>query len=491
MNLSQLLTRVVRHSAIYGLADFVGKAIGFLLVPLYTRTLTQEAFGQLQILFLFQTFGIMTVGVGQVGTLLRYHPKARDEAERRHLLRGVLAIAGTACGIFLLLGVGLAVPTSNAFLGGPELAGTFRLFLIGIVARVLGDIPLTLLRIEERSTRYGAGTLFRLLVSLVLIIYFVVVRDMGVVGVVLGDVIASTALLVSLLPVLARHLAGGRAGDPRPEFSRRAFLAFGWPYMVVNLGAFGLIAIDRLFLAGSSRIVEAGIYSLGGKLASLLNVLVLSPFTLVWGPMSFRLAEDNETGEAQRIFSRLLTYFAFVLYVLGLGLFLFSPEILALAGPPEYASADQVVPLLLISMIVFGFYKHFQVGLAVTGRTRSIASSFVLAATVNLAANALLVPRYGMLGAAIATCASYVLMCGFILIRVQAVYPVPYEWRRIAGGALAAALLAFPRGLIGSLPLVPAIGVKLGLLGLLPVFLYLGLPRSERVSAQSWFRQLW
>jgi hypothetical protein len=96
-----------------------------------------------------------------------------------------------------------------------------------------------------------------------------------------------------------------------------------------------------------------------------------------------------------------------------------------------------------------------------------------------------------MLGAAIATCASYVLMCGFILVRVQAVYPVPYEWRRVALGALATVLLALPRGLLGAVGLVPAIAIKIGLLALLPALLFLALPRPERQAARNWVRQLW
>ncbi|MEZ4648903.1 MAG: lipopolysaccharide biosynthesis protein [Candidatus Eisenbacteria bacterium] len=489
MNLSQLLTRVVRHSAVYGLADFVGKAIGFLLIPLYTRKLSQEAFGQLQILLLFQTFGVMTFGIGQIGTVLRYHPKARDDSERSQLIRGATSIVALSCTFFLVVGLLAAETLSVRFLGGPELTNVVRLFLAGIIARVVSDLPLTLLRIEERSARYGAGTLLRLLMSLVLILYFVVVRDMGVLGVVLGDVIASAVLFLSLLPVFRRHWGAG--GGQNPDFGFRAFLSFGWPYMVVNLGAFGLIAIDRLFLAGRGDLVDAGVYSLGGKLASLVNILVLSPFTLVWGPLSFRLAEEDDPAEAQRIFSRLFTYFAFVLYVLGLALYLFAPEAFALAAPPEYADADRVVPLLVGSMIVFGFYKHFQVGLAITGKTKSIATSFVLAALCNLAANAALVPRFGMMGAAVATLLSYFVMCGFLLAQVQRVYPVPYEWRRVVPWALVAILLGWTREFLPDVGTAGNVVLKAAVLLVLPVAIFLSLPANERQAARKWVTQLW
>lgn len=489
MNLATLLTRVVRHSAVYGIADLVGKAIGFLLVPLYTRTLSQAEFGQLQVLFLIQTFGVMTVGVGQVGTLLRYHARARDEDQRRRLLRGVLAIVALGALIFLLLGTLLAGPAARTFLGTAELSGLLRLLLVGVVARVLGDLPLTLLRVDERSGHYAVASVLRLLTSLGLIVYFVVIRGMGLAGVVLGEVVASLVLLVSLLPEL--RSARGSVADRSPEFARRELLRFGWPFMIANLGAFGLMAIDRLFLAGGGWIVEAGIYSLGAKVASLLSVLVLGPFTLVWGPLSFRIAEENEPAEARRLFARVLTYFAYVLYVLGLGLYLFSPQILALAGPPEYASADRVVPLLIVSTVLYGLYRHFQVGLSVTGRTRAIATSFVLASVANIAGNAILVPTHGMMGAAIATGASYLLMTVFIVVRAQSAYPVPYEWKRLATGAGLACGLALPRSLLDPLPIVPSILVKALLLGLLPIVLLGTLPRSEQTAARRWLRDLW
>ena len=115
MNLSQLLTRVVKHSAVYGMADFIGKAVGFLLIPLYTRKLSPEAFGQLQILLLFQTFGVMTFGIGQIGTVLRYHPKARDDAERSQLIRGSTVIVATSSATFLALGLLVAEPPSGSW----------------------------------------------------------------------------------------------------------------------------------------------------------------------------------------------------------------------------------------------------------------------------------------------------------------------------------------------------------------------------------------
>jgi O-antigen/teichoic acid export membrane protein len=102
------------------------------------------------------------------------------------------------------------------------------------------------------------------------------------------------------------------------------------------------------------------------------------------------------------------------------------------------------------------------------GRARRTQFNWVVtgaAAVLNVALNLILIPPYGMLGAAIATVAAYSLMFVGMTLNAQHVYRVPYQWRRVVtavGVAVALTLvgkwrdvsLALALALVAAYPLV-------------------------------------
>lgn len=435
MKLAHYLTQLARHGIVYGTADFLGKALGFVLIPIYTRALTPVEFGQLQALLTMHTFAIMTLALGQLGTLLRYYTRA-EGAEREQVVSGVGTIIGVATGVFLAVLVLLGPVLARAVLHDPSRAPLFQILALGIGARMISDIAMTILRLQEKSARYALYNLLRMLASLALILYFVVARDMGLTGAILGESLAALGLFLAQAPLLLR--TWGRLPSRRVL---REYLAFGLPFLFANLGAVMLQSVDKLLLASFGMLAATGIYSLAVKLSSLISIVLLAPFTLVWGPMIYKVDRDHTREEAQRFFSRVLTYFALLLYWVGMGIVLFAREAIEVWATPEYAGAKNLTPFLVVSAVLYGFYRHLQVGLNLTGRTQIIAWSFLAAAVVNVIGNALLIPYWGAMGAALATLASYVLMVVLIARAAHRVYPIPYEWGRLAvSGALALAL---------------------------------------------------
>lgn len=440
MKLAHYLSQLARHGLVYGGADFLGKLLSFALIPLYTRALTPVEFGQLQALFTVQTFALMTLSLGQLGTLLRYYTRA-DEPERKQVVAGIGSLVGASTAVFLVVLVVLGPVLARNILHDPKGAPLFQILAMGIGARMISDIAMTILRLQERSARYALYNLFRMLTSLVLILYFVLVRDMGLTGAILGDSLSSVALFLAQAPHLLKSWGRVPGWDVLREY-----LGFGVPYLFANLGAVALQSVDKLLLASFGLLAATGVYSLAVKLATLISVVLLAPFTLVWGPMMYRIDKEHTREEAQRFFSRMLTYFALLLYFVGMGIVLFAREVIEVWATPEYAGARTLVPFLVAGAILYGFYRHLQVGLSLTGRTQMLAWSFLAAAALNVIGNLLLIPRWGATGAAIASLASYLLMVVLVARSARRVYPIPYEWGRISisGGVAAGLCLLLP-----------------------------------------------
>ncbi len=91
---------------------------------------------------------------------------------------------------------------------------------------------------------------------------------------------------------------------------------------------------------------------------------------------------------------------------------------------------------LAFAAVAFGAYIVVAIGV---GRARRTQFNWVVtgaAAAVNIALNLILIPPYGMMGAAVATIAAYATMFVGMSWWAQRIYPVPYQWRRVFTAAL-------------------------------------------------------
>ena len=210
-------------------------------------------------------------------------------------------------------------------------------------------------------------------------------------------------------------------------------------------------------------------------------VLLLTAFRMAWPAFAYSIEDDRE---AQRTYSFVLTYVVFVCCWLALALGLLAPWIVKLITTEPFYPAQNVVAPLAFGVAAFGAYVVVQIG---TGRARQTRSNWLVtgaAAAVNVILNLALIPSYGRMGAAIATVVAYTLLFVGMAWRAQRVFPVSYQWRRVATLGLAAVGLT----VLGKVLDVP-LAVALALTAAFPlVLLLLGfyLP-AERQR----FRRLW
>ena len=109
-----------------------------------------------------------------------------------------------------------------------------------------------------------------------------------------------------------------------------------------------------------------------------------------------------------------------------------APWIVRLLTAPAYYAGARVVPLLVFGGSAFIAFNVMSIGI---GRAKATQFNWVVtggAAAVNVGLNFVLIPPYGMMGAAAATLVAYVVMFLGMTIRAQQVFPVPYQWRRLA-----------------------------------------------------------
>ena len=154
--------------------------------------------------------------------------------------------------------------------------------------------------------------------------------------------------------------------------------------------------------------------------------------------------------------ARLTTYAFLAMVLLATGLSATADDLVRLMTTADYHSAARVVPWVAVGTVLQGVYQLTSVGLAITKKTRYYPLATGLTLAGNLGANLLLIPRFGIMGAAYTHVLTYGILAAAGMTVSQRQYPMRYEWVRAlkvaAAGAVSYELAAnVPLGGSGSL----------------------------------------
>ena len=444
--------KIARHSFVYGAGILASKIVSVVMLPVYTHYLTPTDFGILELLETTIDVISMLAGMGLAQSVFKYHSETAAIEEQKRMLS--TALIGNAAVTFIVAVIGvLCAPLLNRLVFGSHGNPTyFRIFFLCYFFQSVANLGLAIVRVEERSTLYIALTLARLVLKLSLNIWFVVWLHFGVVGLILGNTIGSAALAAA---VAVYCLARFGAAYSHRIFKRLS--AFGAPIGISLIGSFILTYSDRYFLNHYWGAAPVGVYSLGYAFSFLLSSAAAVPFGQIWEPRRFAIAGEPDAGA---IYRRMFFYLNLALFVGATGIVLFAKDALSLLVAPGFVPAYRVVPLLLVTTIIQQWTMYCNFGLYVKNATRVLIWTSVIASATALLGNWLLIPRYGMMGAASATLLAYVVRFLPIYFIAQAKYYIRYPWGKVAtlSGALAAALAI--RSLLNSLPIAASLALS-------------------------------
>jgi O-antigen/teichoic acid export membrane protein len=459
------LKRLGKHSVIYGLGGLVSRILAVILLPLYTRYLSPSDYGKVETLIALTTVIGIALSAGIGSAFFRFYFDSPEPAARRRVLRtSFWFIMGTAT-LGLVVGVALAGEISQLLFGTSKDAELVAASFVGLWAGMNWTQLTNLFRVEERSAAFVSASIANILVTVGATLILVVALDKGPIGVIVGN-FTGTLAVYAVLVLYRREQLG-------LEFDRnllRRMNKFGLPLVPSALFLWITNFSDRIFLVKLADVHEVGLYSVGVRIASAL-VLLLTAFRLAWPAFAYSIDDD---AAARRTYAYVLTYLVVVTTWVATGLALLSPWIVRwITSKPDYESASRVVGPLAFSTVAFAGYMVVAIGV---GRSRRTQFNWVVtgvAAVVNIALNLILIPPYGMMGAAIATIAAYTTMFVGMAWWSQRIYPVAYQWRRV-GTAAAAGVVIVAIGKLagGGLPVAALLALAYPL-ALLPLGFYL------------------
>jgi O-antigen/teichoic acid export membrane protein len=235
----------------------------------------------------------------------------------------------------------------------------------------------------------------------------------------------------------------------------RESLRFGLPRLPHGVAQQVIGSSDKYVLGRFVSLHEVGLYSTGSSFGQGLK-LFLSSFEQAWAPFYFGVMREPD---AKATFARVTTYGVLILALLVTGLAACARDLITVIMPPAFHQAADVVPWVGLGVALQGVYLLTSIGLNITKHTEYYPMATAIAAGTSVAANLILVPNFGIIGAAWANAIAYAVLASVSYRFSQRFFPVTYETGRLLR-VIGASLVA----LLASRLLVPALRPLAGLI---------------------------
>jgi O-antigen/teichoic acid export membrane protein len=290
------------------------------------------------------------------------------------------------------------------------------------ILSMINTINLTIFRNEERPVPYSFFEIFRTVINVSLSLTFVVICKWGWEGPMLGRLLSLFALSIfSVFFLMTRKYISFNVD--KKEIKN--ILSISIPFIPHMLGGLIIISSDRLFLDYYYGKKEVGLYSVGytwGMLASFLIDAAIK----VWSPFFYKKLATPSDEDKKHIVK--LTYgFGSLIVLATLVITLLAHFFLPIMVGKSFYASSNYITWVSMGYAVQGFYKISFVYLVLTGKTKFLGFSTVVAAIINLIGNYTLIKINGPIGAAQSTFISFVVSFILVFVYANKIYPMPWN----------------------------------------------------------------
>jgi len=422
-----IIRRLLGDAVVYSLTPLLSSLVGFVLVPIYTRTFTPSDYGALALVNTTTALASIFVVFGLDNSSAVWFWEHPEPAERHRTFSSWLAF--TTVFSFLLAGVAILLrhPLSHWILREDKLSRLWVLFAVNLVALNVPRIGILWFRMKRSPwpavllaglTSIGTG---------VCGVFFVVHLKLGLAGVIAGQ--AAGAWVGSIVTLLAlRGVFSVRAID----VSRLApMLRLSAPLVLMTNLSWMMGGAVSYFVSFICSREDAGLYQVANSLASVLGLLMFA-FDQAWAPLALSI---RDVPVARRVYG-VTVEAAFVLgLLLAFTATVFAKPALMVITHPQYVRGQWVLALLSLNTALINIPSVLSVTFAREKVTMPLAKATAAGAAVTVILLPLLAKTLGKEGAALAVVVGTITIVTLSFRASQRVFPIEVHVRR-AGVAI-------------------------------------------------------
>ena len=385
---------MINNSLIYVVSSIISSIIPFLLLPVLTRYLSPEEYGQIAMFVVFTSALSSIVGLSShAAANRRYFDVNLEKHDLNRFYFNCLFVNLTTAIVTLIL----------VFLLGNKLQTllgiSFLWLLLGVIYVLFNSFlifRLCLWQVRGNAIIYGVTQLSNSLILVIVTLVLVVVFSYGADGRVYA--LVAVSVCIGLLSLVTMY----RESMILTKFSKIDLLYivnYGLPLVPHVFGGFLLVSIDRLIIKDELGLHSAGVYMTAYTISGALNMVFLS-INKAYSPWLFSKLAIGCVTTKKMIVKYTYIYLFFLLIFMTLGAF-FSPYVYQITMGREFQEGAQVLPYLIIGQVFFGAYLMITNYIYYVKKTKVLAFVTFLCGALNISMMLYLIPHNGLLGVAV------------------------------------------------------------------------------------------
>lgn len=458
----------LKNSLVYGFGNIAVKVIGFLLIPLYTdpKYFSIDDFGIIGLLDISGLVLIAILASSLPQSLTRWYWDKDHLNNQKSIFFMTLAIQVVITVSFCLLLFPLTKSFSVLIFRTPDLSRVIFLVILSSGLQSINNVINTLIRLQSKSLLYTIVNFSKLIIVLSLTIFMIVGKKMGIEGIYVAQVIGNLLFIIILLSYTIKNCSF--------SFDKsivKSMFVFGIPLILANFSGVALNVIDRYSLNGLDLLKYVAIYTLAFKISSVLKLVIVDSIKMAISPL---MIQKIDSPDNKRFYSKVLLYSSYVLMFGIIIISLFSFELIKLITKSnQFWEAYTIIPLLCLSVFFINLKDITIWGLFIVKKTGIIGIIVTIASILNLILNILLIPMWGIIGAAISTLLAQMIYWYITYYFSQKKYFIPYENKKIFLMLIIGTLISCSGLIINDLSLSLRLLIKTGCIISFPFILYL------------------
>src|SRR5690554_1659243 len=325
--------------SIYGFLPVFTKSASFLLVPIYVRVFSAFEFGIVELLISSVHFFIFAINLEFYGAIGRFFFERDTVSQKRKLISTGLWMTVSTAAIVLLISLINENSILQAIFKSQEYRFEFRLGLIWAVFAAISTYLSVIPRYEKKAKKYVVYNASSLVAKLLSTVIFVVMLDLGIAGVIWGNITGAVLSTILYGSASKKYLGFSFSKNDFREISK-----FAIP-LVPGLLIIGLFQpVMRTLVTRIYSTEHLGLFGLAARIVTIM-VIVETGIRLSWRPLLYENINKNNFGKE---YNRISKFVGRLILAAGIFVTLFSKEVLEFIATPEYLDARFLVGFLVI-----------------------------------------------------------------------------------------------------------------------------------------------
>lgn len=393
------MKKYLKSFGAFSIGPIIGAVFSFITIPIITYFISPDEYGRVSMFTLLQNVLGMIAYLGLDQAYIKfYHDEENKEKLMLHSIFPAICFS-----VFVSLSVlFFKEPLAVWLYGSTNDMSCVYILIPYLPFFVIERFILIKYRMEQKGLTYSFFSIFSKAIMLVLSIVTLKYYLCGYQSVIYSTVLSQ---VISTVFLIFFYLKNEKISLMEWDWIYiKKLLKYGLPLIPATIVGWVLNSMDKIMIRSICDYQQLGLYDVALKIVSVLAI-IQSCFATFWSPIAFKWnkeqVETKKFEEVGKILSIIMT-------TMFMGILTFKEIIIKILSP-EYYNAVEILPFLLIYPIMYTVSEVTVVGIYFSGKSFTTIIVAVCSCILNVTLNGLLIPKYGAIGASVATGCSYIL----------------------------------------------------------------------------------